>query len=342
MLPAQKDHERTERAVLASLLLGFLVRGLFAIHVADPLGLHDQPVETDILVSQAAIPDLSCRNLFILVLHEGVAFFYGVKLDGSGRGRLFKSVPLVAIAFLFLTWLLRLLNSVSSLFESVTSFKAATALKPEAGAPPLKRFKTDRPFEAPFRSGRLMKEVDLTQALKGRQAELFWPDDAKWYLVEIQSVNLKTRQAKIVYASGEFEDVDLEEIMPPKRNRKRPVSPAPSAAGASGSGQQVQGHGQGQAVEVVIAERRQVIKAALRGLVEAALPDLSPAEVDAVVAEVNKRMTMGSKQCVLAAALCLSVLLTSFLESASARCAEQDGRHSSDRGRVCGLVTRSL
>ncbi|KAL6759856.1 hypothetical protein V8C86DRAFT_1807728 [Haematococcus lacustris] len=125
-----------------------------------------------------------------------VAFFYGVKLDGSGRGRLFK-----------------LLNSVSSLFESVTSFKAATALKPEAGAPPLKRFKTDRPFEAPFRSGRLMKEVDLTQALKGRQAELFWPDDAKWYLVEIQSVNLKTRQAKIVYASGEFEDVDLEEIV---------------------------------------------------------------------------------------------------------------------------------
>ncbi|GFH33167.1 hypothetical protein HaLaN_32493 [Haematococcus lacustris] len=63
----------------------------------------------------------------------------------------------------------------------------------------------------------------------------------------------------------------------------------------------------------VLSQRRQVIKAALRGLVEAALPDLSPAEVDAVVAEVNKRMTMGSKQCVLAAALCLSVLLTSFL-----------------------------
>ncbi|KAJ9530757.1 hypothetical protein QJQ45_014915 [Haematococcus lacustris] len=86
--------------------------------------------------------------------------------------------------------------------------------------------------------------------------------------------------------------------MPPRAKRKRPASPAQSAAGASGSGQQVQG--QGQAVKVVIAERRQVIKAALRGLVEAAQPDLSPAEVDAVVAEVNKRMTMGSKQCVLA------------------------------------------
>ncbi|KAJ9508849.1 hypothetical protein QJQ45_028164 [Haematococcus lacustris] len=80
---------------------------------------------------------------------------------------------------------------------------------------------------------------------------------------------------------------------------------------ASGSGQQVQG--QGQAVKVVIAERRKVIKAALRGLVEAAQPDLSPAQVDAVVAEVNKRMTMGSKQCCLAAILGLAVLLSSFL-----------------------------
>ncbi|KAJ9526282.1 hypothetical protein QJQ45_009797 [Haematococcus lacustris] len=80
---------------------------------------------------------------------------------------------------------------------------------------------------------------------------------------------------------------------------------------ASGSGQQDQG--QGQAVKVVIAERRQVIKAALRGLVEAARPDLNPAQVDAIVAEINKRMTMGSKQCVLAAVLCLSVLLQSFL-----------------------------
>ncbi|KAJ9527583.1 hypothetical protein QJQ45_025859 [Haematococcus lacustris] len=54
----------SERGVLASLLFGLLVRGLFTIRVADPLGLHDQPVYTDIPVSQAAIPDLSCRNLF--------------------------------------------------------------------------------------------------------------------------------------------------------------------------------------------------------------------------------------------------------------------------------------
>ncbi|KAJ9517941.1 hypothetical protein QJQ45_004248 [Haematococcus lacustris] len=112
--------------------------------------------------------------------------------------------------------------------------------------------------------------------------------------------------------------------MSPKRNCKRPVSPAPSAAGASGSGQQDQGQGQGQAAKVVIAERRQVIKAGLRGLVKAALPDLSPAQVDAIVAEINKRMAMGSKQCVLAAVLCLSVLLSSFLGQPSPAQPTQD------------------
>ncbi|KAJ9532287.1 hypothetical protein QJQ45_010409 [Haematococcus lacustris] len=84
------------------------------------------------------------------------------------------------------------------------------------------------------------------------------------------------------------------------------------AESASGSGQQ-EDEGQGQGEQEVVAERRQVIKAAFRGLVVAARPDLSPAQVDAVVAEVNKRMTMGSKQCCLAAILGLAVLLQSFL-----------------------------
>ncbi|KAJ9509668.1 hypothetical protein QJQ45_011337 [Haematococcus lacustris] len=91
------------------------------------------------------------------------------------------------------------------------------------------------------------------------------------------------------------------------KKRKRPVSPATSAAGASGSGQQDL-NDKGQAVKEVIAQRRQVIKAALRGLVEAARPDLSPALVDALV-DINKRMTMGSKQGCLTAVLCLSMLL---------------------------------
>ncbi|KAJ9526930.1 hypothetical protein QJQ45_025368, partial [Haematococcus lacustris] len=55
----------SERAVIGSLLLGFLVRDLFSLHVADQLDEHGQPAYTDIPVSQAAIPDLSCRNLYL-------------------------------------------------------------------------------------------------------------------------------------------------------------------------------------------------------------------------------------------------------------------------------------
>ncbi|KAJ9504663.1 hypothetical protein QJQ45_013530, partial [Haematococcus lacustris] len=71
----------------------------------------------------------------------------------------------------------------------------------------------------------------------------------------------------------------------------------------SNPGQQDVGD-EGHAFKDAIAQRRQVIKAALRGLVEAARPDLSTARIDAVVAEINKRMTMGSKQCCLTACLC--------------------------------------
>ncbi|KAJ9534451.1 hypothetical protein QJQ45_016148 [Haematococcus lacustris] len=84
------------------------------------------------------------------------------------------------------------------------------------------------------------------------------------------------------------------------------------AAGPSGSGQQ-EDEGQGQGEQEVIAERRQVIKAAFRALVEAAQPDLSPAQVDAVVAQVNQRMTMGSMQCCVASVMSLTMLLQSFL-----------------------------
>ncbi|KAJ9527654.1 hypothetical protein QJQ45_025921 [Haematococcus lacustris] len=87
-----------------------------------------------------------------------------------------------------------------------------------------------------------------------------------------------------------------------RKAAKLDEAPLTKRRSASGSGQQE-----------VVGERRQVIKAAIRGLVEAALPDLSPAQVDAVVAEVNKRMTMGSKQCCITAVLCLSMLLQSFL-----------------------------
>ncbi|KAJ9526513.1 hypothetical protein QJQ45_017840, partial [Haematococcus lacustris] len=58
----------SERGVIGSLLLGFLVRGLFTLHVADQLDAQGQPLsytDTDIPVSATDIPNLSCRNLFL-------------------------------------------------------------------------------------------------------------------------------------------------------------------------------------------------------------------------------------------------------------------------------------
>ncbi|GFH14823.1 hypothetical protein HaLaN_10944 [Haematococcus lacustris] len=55
----------SERGVIGSLLLGFLVCGFFTLHAADLLDAQGQPLTyTDIPVSAADIPDRSCRNLF--------------------------------------------------------------------------------------------------------------------------------------------------------------------------------------------------------------------------------------------------------------------------------------
>ncbi|KAK9849007.1 hypothetical protein WJX84_005023 [Apatococcus fuscideae] len=61
--------------------------------------------------------------------------------------------------------------------------------------------------------GRLLTHEDIGPALKGRQAELFWPDDNLWYLIEISDVNLEMHKAQIIYWTGETEELDLEEIV---------------------------------------------------------------------------------------------------------------------------------
>lgn len=62
-------------------------------------------------------------------------------------------------------------------------------------------------------AGRLVRPEDITPALKGRSAQMFWPEDKLWYPVEIQAINIRTKQAKILYMSGEVEDLDLDDII---------------------------------------------------------------------------------------------------------------------------------
>lgn len=48
----------------------------------------------------------------------------------------------------------------------------------------------------PLPTGRLLTEADVGPALQGRQAELYWPDDAKWYLIQFNAIYLDQRKAE--------------------------------------------------------------------------------------------------------------------------------------------------
>jgi len=61
--------------------------------------------------------------------------------------------------------------------------------------------------------GRLLTHGDITERLKGRRAELWWPDDNLWYLIEIHEVDVNSHKAQIMYVTGETEELDLLEIV---------------------------------------------------------------------------------------------------------------------------------
>ena len=70
-----------------------------------------------------------------------------------------------------------------------------------------------RASSEPLGTGRKLVEKDVNANLKGRQAELFWPDDNLWYLVEILAVNHRSKKATIQYTTGETEELELGEII---------------------------------------------------------------------------------------------------------------------------------
>lgn len=61
--------------------------------------------------------------------------------------------------------------------------------------------------------GRLLTHADINERLKGRRAELYWPDDNLWYLIEIHEVDTTNHKAQIMYVTGETEELDLLEIV---------------------------------------------------------------------------------------------------------------------------------
>lgn len=65
----------------------------------------------------------------------------------------------------------------------------------------------------PQAPGRLLTYGEINESLRGRRAELFWPDDNLWYLIEIHDLDLSNQKAQIMYVTGETEELDLTEIV---------------------------------------------------------------------------------------------------------------------------------
>jgi hypothetical protein len=66
--------------------------------------------------------------------------------------------------------------------------------------------------EKPQKPGRVFTSEMIGPIIKGRRAEMYWPDDNMWYLIEIIDVNMQDRSAHIVYSTGETEVLNLDEI----------------------------------------------------------------------------------------------------------------------------------
>mmetsp|Transcript_10848 Transcript_10848/g.32236 ORF Transcript_10848/g.32236 Transcript_10848/m.32236 type:complete len:338 (-) Transcript_10848:303-1316(-) len=106
-------------------------------------------------------------------------------------------------------------NSAASLGGDDYGLGEADAPEP---IPPLVGFMSPAPpglqaaAPRPQAPGKYLYQNGITEELRGRHAELFWPPDSMWYLIEIQEVNVDTKMARIMYITGESEELNLDEI----------------------------------------------------------------------------------------------------------------------------------
>lgn len=119
-----------------------------------------------------------------------VVFFFAARFNEFGRAQIFS-----------------LVNQHPTVYEVVTGkvnrnkiYKRkaeSAALAPsKAAALPPKHAPQYIASEKPLQAGQPLTHSEVNASLAGRQAELLWPDDGKWYLVQIQEVDLETKRAK--------------------------------------------------------------------------------------------------------------------------------------------------
>lgn len=134
------------------------------------------------------------------------------------------ATPTTAVATMAVKKRMKSVQSLGSLFNSGGAMEDGTFPTPALEQEPVEQpaapvgFLTPPPpglqpaAPKPQAIGKYLYQQDITQALKGRHAELFWPPDSMWYLIEIQDVNVDTKIARIVYTTGDVEELDLDEI----------------------------------------------------------------------------------------------------------------------------------
>ncbi|EIE19273.1 hypothetical protein COCSUDRAFT_67826 [Coccomyxa subellipsoidea C-169] len=73
--------------------------------------------------------------------------------------------------------------------------------------------KVGGPGERPEMVRRLLQRGDISHAgnFKGQQVEVFWPQDATWWLARI--IKLNSKQCQVVYETGETEDLCTDELI---------------------------------------------------------------------------------------------------------------------------------
>eukprot|EP01025_Chloroclados_australasicus_P019978 TRINITY_DN2098_c0_g1_i1.p2 TRINITY_DN2098_c0_g1~~TRINITY_DN2098_c0_g1_i1.p2 ORF type:complete len:274 (+),score=21.31 TRINITY_DN2098_c0_g1_i1:118-822(+) len=125
-----------------------------------------------------------------------VAYFYGAKLGREGRRQLFEKI-----------------NQEPTLFEIIRGRRTPVLAGQSMQQYPNKRRNIELETKTRTPQGRLLEELDITPQLKGKRAQLFWPDDQYWYNVEVVKLNLKARKISVQYDAGEFEEVNIDEIL---------------------------------------------------------------------------------------------------------------------------------
>jgi hypothetical protein len=142
-----------------------------------------------------------------------VAFFFAARFDDAGRAQLFSLVNQHPTVYEVATGRAPRgkVHKRRALVGGRVAVAAAEAAAAEAAAVPAAAAQAETQREVPV--GRVATPADVGPALVGRQCEMYWPDDSTWYLVEVTALDPATREATVLYKTGEVETLVIDEAV---------------------------------------------------------------------------------------------------------------------------------